>query len=777
MGVIGGQESKKVSVDAPRPLLSLCMIARDNQRTIEAALATVVPWVDELIVVDTGSVDETPRIAEGFGARLGQFSWCDDFAAARNHSLDLATGRWVFWMDTDDTLPEHCGKGLRELLSSGPDDDVLGFVMQVHCPASRPGQDPIEPSRLSAATIVDHVKVFRNLPEIRFEGVIHEQVLPSIRQIGGRVEWTDLFVIHSGSDESPEGRHRKLERDLRLLRKDANLRPNHPFVLFNLGMTLLFAGRSAEAIEPLSKCLRVSNTGESHLRKAYALLVEALATVRHHENALLKCWEGLGRFPSDAELSFKLGRLLMAEGNWVDAIEAFERISSRPAQRYFSSFDPAITGYKMAANLAICFEAMGDLDQSLRHWASSIRDYPYQVDAWESIIGLTQQTGNYEYLKCLSEEFLGDRDLATQIQLCEALLAGKSNVEVGVARLELIRQENESLLLAKTYARYLTENGQWEKAILALRSLLNLEPRSPSHHFNLGYCLIQHGEPALALRSFHASLQLRPDHSLTHSLIKDCKSLLEAEQIGWDRLSAANEGHALLAVCFTSRQDPQRGRKWGESADLAFAIENWARGVCDSNQRAVVLYDQMPSNLLEVIRSDNVQFVHCPFESSLSANDFRFFAMRDYVRNRVDLSYICCLDLFDLIVNDSPFRLLPDVSFFVGSEETCYIENPWMKSHWQDVWGSPPPECLDEEKVLNAGIFGGERGRVLEFLNSMCEGIEHCRGRSAFVDMAVLNSLLYLDIGKDRFWCHGDPLHSKFGSFEHSRTDVAFIHK
>ena len=91
-----------------RPKLSLVMIVRDSAQTLPACLESIRPWVDEMIIVDTGSVDETPRIVESFGGKLFHFPWCDDFSAARNESLRHASGEWVFWMDSDDTIPPDC---------------------------------------------------------------------------------------------------------------------------------------------------------------------------------------------------------------------------------------------------------------------------------------------------------------------------------------------------------------------------------------------------------------------------------------------------------------------------------------------------------------------------------------------------------------------------------------------------------------------------------------------------------------------------------------------
>src|SRR4029434_8627847 len=117
-------------------------------------LTSIRPWVNEIVVVDTGSKDKTPEICRRFGARLFEFPWCDSFSAARNESLKHARGEWVFWMDSDDTFPAECGPKLRELVLGTHDPEVLGYIMQVHCPGGGPdGQHDI--------TVVDHLKLFR----------------------------------------------------------------------------------------------------------------------------------------------------------------------------------------------------------------------------------------------------------------------------------------------------------------------------------------------------------------------------------------------------------------------------------------------------------------------------------------------------------------------------------------------------------------------------------------------------------------------------------------
>ncbi|MCH8148406.1 MAG: PQQ-binding-like beta-propeller repeat protein, partial [Planctomycetes bacterium] len=124
-----------------RPRLSLCMIARDNVGVIEPCLESIRPWVDEIVVVDTGSKDDTPRKAEQFGARLSHFPWIDDFSAARNESLRRARGEWLFWMDSDDTISADCGRKLRDLVQREHHPATLSYVMQVHCPGGGPNKN------------------------------------------------------------------------------------------------------------------------------------------------------------------------------------------------------------------------------------------------------------------------------------------------------------------------------------------------------------------------------------------------------------------------------------------------------------------------------------------------------------------------------------------------------------------------------------------------------------------------------------------------------------
>ena len=110
------------------------MIVKNEEANLPACLESVRDLFHEVIVVDTGSTDRTKEIAASFGARVFDFPWVDNFAAARNAALDHATGDWIFWMDADDRLDEVNRRKLSERLAGLP-EEMLAYTVKCLCPA------------------------------------------------------------------------------------------------------------------------------------------------------------------------------------------------------------------------------------------------------------------------------------------------------------------------------------------------------------------------------------------------------------------------------------------------------------------------------------------------------------------------------------------------------------------------------------------------------------------------------------------------------------------
>ena len=491
--------------------LSLAMIVRDNEGILNACLDSIMPWVDEIVIVDTGSHDRTPEIAAKYGAHVYHFPWCDDFAAARNESLRHAHGDWVFWMDSDDTIDCENGRKLRDLASRDSNPDILGYVMQVHCPSVAGEQD---------VTIVDHVKMFRNRADLRFECRIHEQILPAIRRAGGEVAFTDIFVTHSGADHSVDGLQRKRERDLRLLRLELKDRPDHPFALFNLGMTLADTEDYEGAIEALERSLTVSAPDESHVRKVYALLATCYSQLERFDDGRRICQEGRRHFPRDPELAFREGMLAHHFDCHDEAVEAYEDALANSDARHFSSIDLGITGYKARHNMAIVFADQNRWDDAIAQWRRVISEIPTYREAWRGLTEALLRKGAISDLEELSEQAETIAGMTLEARLIRARVA-KARGDFNLAK-RLFEETVQNAAVSDLeplcgMCQFLFEHGEPREALQAISELIQRDPEDASAHHNLGTTLLRMGAVDAAIEAFKDSLELRPESATTAS--------------------------------------------------------------------------------------------------------------------------------------------------------------------------------------------------------------------------------------------------------------------
>jgi len=494
-----------------RPTVSLCMIVRNNERTIDACLASIRPWVDELIVVDTGSTDQTPAIAKKHGARLFHFPWPDSFATARNESLRHATGDWIFWMDSDDTISAENGRKLRELPLHTAPASVLGYIMQVHCPGA-------EDVGNADVTVVDHIKLFRNRADLRFEGRIHEQIMPAIRRAGGETAWTDIFVVHSGSDHSAAGQRVKQERDLRLLKMEEQEHPDHSFVLFNIGMTLADMNDHAGAIQYLNRSIAVADISESHLRKAYALLIASHIQRGEFTEAERACQAGRTLFPHDPELWFREGFIAHQLGQHDKAVNAYSQALLCEDAPHFSSIDRGIRGYKTRHNLALVYEQQGRLEIAEQELRAALQEAPLYRPTRRALANNLLVQKKFAELGEELNHMAAEPSLAPETYLIRHHIA-KTRTDFAAARRELesgVKRFPAESCLLESLCQLLFECGSPTDAEGTLCELLKLEPHNGAAWHNLGSIYLRLNDGSRAEHALREALRFRPNQAVTH---------------------------------------------------------------------------------------------------------------------------------------------------------------------------------------------------------------------------------------------------------------------
>ncbi len=466
-----------------RPRISLTMIVRNEEANLPACLQSVAGLVDEIIIVDTGSTDRTKEVATQWGAKVFDFPWCDSFAAARNESLHHATGQWIFWLDADDRLDDENRERLRQLFASLKDDHSA-FVMKCLCLG-----DPAQ----GGTTVVDHIRLFRNHPTLRWEGRVHEQILAAVRRLGGEVHWSDVVIHHSGYQD-PALRGRKLERDLRLLRLEDRDQPDNPFTLFNLGSVYVELNRPAEALPLLRRSLALSHPKDSIVRKLYALIMQCHRQLGQPAEALAACRAGKTHCPDDIELLFVEGQLLADLRDAAAAIACFERILQLPPAGYFASVDPALRGHKARYHLADLYHQQGRLAEAETQWQAAVAEHP---SFWPALLRLGElyvEQGRWDHLEQTIQkmEALVPNAVDPPVLRARACLAQKNYAAARKILEEAVTRFPQALSPRQLLTHVLLQEGRdWSAAEKALRAVLALNPHHAEARHNLAILLQQ----------------------------------------------------------------------------------------------------------------------------------------------------------------------------------------------------------------------------------------------------------------------------------------------
>jgi glycosyltransferase involved in cell wall biosynthesis len=333
----------------------MVMIARDEARGISRALVSVRAHVDRLIVLDTGSADETAAIAAGCGAEVASFAWTDDFAAARNAALARSDADWNLILDADEWIEDGAGFLGPEVLPAGGG----GFLGEV-CVKSRMDQPGAEG--------VGQAWIARVLPKgVLYEGRIHEQPASALPQ-----RRLPLILGHDGY--LAEALARKGERNEALLMAELDAEPNDPYLWFQLAKEHQARGRAPQAALCFTEALRLAPADAPY---RHALVVRGMIALKANDQvaeALALADAEVAHWQASPDFYFTVGDLYLEAASqepdralteFLPVVElAWKRcleIGERP------DLDGAVAGrggHMAAHNLAVFYETLGRADQA-----------------------------------------------------------------------------------------------------------------------------------------------------------------------------------------------------------------------------------------------------------------------------------------------------------------------------------------------------------------------------------------------------------------------------
>jgi len=370
------------------PTLSLCVIARNEEAMLPGCLESVAGVVDEIVVVDTGSTDDTVEVALARGARVLDFPWRQDFSAARNAALEVATSEWVFFLDADERLDPASLGTLRRLVEAEPADAPPTIYAPLILNVDAAG----------ASLGADHMpRLWRARPELRFRGRIHEQVGVGVR--GLRTAFEDaLKVIHLGYDPVHAQNTGKHQRNIALLDLELAERPDDPSLIFYRAKEAYALGDDAAAAEAFQRVIREA-PGLNFALSAYVFGIECLRSTGRATDALALAMEGVQANPRYSELWYAAGMAALDMGRSVQA-EGLFREAMKPSEGFaLTAFnDPDIRAWRAELALGQALRVQSLPADALKIWVA-VRDrvplgpdrVRLDLDMIDTYLGLGQQ--------------------------------------------------------------------------------------------------------------------------------------------------------------------------------------------------------------------------------------------------------------------------------------------------------------------------------------------------------------------------------------------------
>ena len=219
----------------PENTLALNMIVKNEGAILESFFEYIYSMFDEIIVVDTGSTDNSKEIVRRYGAKVFDFPWVDDFSAARNFAKEKTNSRWILHLDADETIPSN---QLTNLSLMTEEEGIHGFLFSIR---------NYHPD--GTYSISESIRLFKNLSELKYKGYVHETFDGSTQNVEG---WTqtrsNVIIVHKGYLRDQRRVREKLEAYEKLNLKQVEDFPTDAKPYFSLGMHYLEQGKTEEAL-------------------------------------------------------------------------------------------------------------------------------------------------------------------------------------------------------------------------------------------------------------------------------------------------------------------------------------------------------------------------------------------------------------------------------------------------------------------------------------------------------------------------------------------------
>ncbi|WP_024544598.1 glycosyltransferase [Picosynechococcus sp. NKBG15041c] len=357
--------------------LSLCMIVKNEADALGTCLNSVRDLVGEIVILDTGSTDETVAIAKELGATVGHFEWNQDFAAARNEALKLVTKDWVLVLDADETLNPKVILAIEQAIAD-PETLVVN-LLRYEIGASQ-----------SPYSLVS--RLFRRHPALEFTRPYHAMIDDSVQALLEKEpqwqikELPQVAIFHTGYQREAIAKLEKSTRAKLAMESYYQTHPNDPYVCSKLGGIYLGEGLPKQALKILKQGLKYAANTSPNLRYELHFHLGNAFRQNHEPDKAIKHYQLASEQPLQDKLKIGAyhnhGALLQTLGKHNEAIALHQTTVT---------IDPTFAAGHY--NLGLAHKALGQVGEAITAYENSLKFNPLNPWTHQNLAALLFRIG------------------------------------------------------------------------------------------------------------------------------------------------------------------------------------------------------------------------------------------------------------------------------------------------------------------------------------------------------------------------------------------------
>ncbi len=321
-------------------IISLCMIVKNEELVLDRCLSSVKNLVDEIIIVDTGSTDDTKNIAKKYTDKIYDFEWADDFSLARNFAFSKASCKYIMWLDADDIVPQKTIKNLLKIKNSLSADT---YMLTYEIPISKNNSFSFYRER-----------IIKNCDKAKWHGAVHECIIPF-----GKIEYLNLPIIHKKEKVSNP------KRNLQIYEKVLKQRELTPRELYYYGRELFDSKQYKKAITILSK-FSENPTCRENLIDAYLYISNSYKILKNYKEEKKFLFKTLEVDIPNAQVCCLIGDYFLKQKNYTQANFWYRQaLSSKKNEQSLAFVNDIYYSYYPNLQLCVSYYNLGNISTSI----------------------------------------------------------------------------------------------------------------------------------------------------------------------------------------------------------------------------------------------------------------------------------------------------------------------------------------------------------------------------------------------------------------------------